>query len=192
MISATNKKLKTLVEQGLFREDLYYRLNVYPVPLPPLRKRDGDVEKLAEFFNQQISLSENRPEKIFSEDALALLNNYHWPGNVRQLENAIFRAVILSEGDRIEAQDFPQIISTTLKKDRRRGDAALGPISVSNDVGDVRRLSEVEEEMIRFAIEKYQGKMSEVARRLGIGRSTLYRKVAEMGLEELAEEQSQK
>ncbi|WP_321393237.1 sigma-54 dependent transcriptional regulator [Emcibacter sp.] len=202
LISATNRKLKDLVEIGQFREDLYYRLNVFPITLPPLRERVGDIEKLALHFIDKISASEGRVRKHLTTEALKLLCSYSWPGNVRQLENSIFRAVILSEGESIGPEDFPQVLSALQKYPEsfaREGIAGIihddladhfsSPVNILDEHGDIRSICEVENGMIIFAMRKYDGKMSEIARRLGIGRSTLYRKISELGLDESGQDQ---
>lgn len=202
LISATNRHLKDMVTAGEFREDLFYRLNIFPIRLPPLRERKGDLEYLIPHFLENISISEGYPNKEISPDALDLLRSYSWPGNVRQLENALFRAVILSEGSIIGREDFPQIHSSVYRQivsqeySRRKEDIgtaenphsqaimASNILSGLDENGDVRTIQEMEKQMISYALTKYDGRMSEVARRLGVGRSTLYRKVAEFGLDE--------
>ncbi len=202
LISATNRQLKKMVETGDFREDLFYRLNIFPIQLPPLRERTGDIEYLAPHFAENISVSEGFLHKKISPEAMELLINYNWPGNVRQLENTLFRAVILSEGEMIERIDFPQIYANMQRqmshseqegKQRRFDDATLNShakdrkwdiISPLDDEGDIRPLQDMEKSMIQYALKKYDGRMSEVARRLGVGRSTLYRKVADFDLDE--------
>jgi len=202
VISATNRRLKDMVEQGDFREDLFYRLNIFPISLPPLRHRKGDIEHLVPYFTQNISISEGCPIKKLSPDAMGLLTSYDWPGNIRQLENALFRAVILSDGVSITSADFPQIRSNIMRQAaadkqlrRRKGDKihdhgsddivmADNILSVLDEMGDIRAIQDVEKDMISYSMNKYDGRMSEVARRLGVGRSTLYRKVAEFGLDE--------
>lgn len=201
LISATNRHLKDMVEKGEFREDLFYRLNIFPVRLPPLRDRKGDIEHLVPYFIENISISEGYPHKEVSADAMELLKSYVWPGNVRQLENALFRAVILSEGNVITGADFPQINSalygsSTLQqqaglqaKTARSKNGEYQPfiaddiLSALDENADIRPIHDVEQDMIRFALKKYNGRMSEVARRLGLGRSTLYRKVTEFGFD---------
>ncbi len=202
LISATNRDLKDMVEAGEFREDLYYRLNIFPIHLPPLRDRKGDIENLVPHFIENISISEGYSNKEISPDAMELLKSYNWPGNVRQLENALFRAVILSEDSVIVRDDFPQIhsniyrLSVTQNQTRRKGDIggfesdqnqtimAKNILSGLDEDGNIRTIQDVEQDMISFALEKYNGRMTEVARRLGVGRSTLYRKVAEFGLDD--------
>jgi len=190
LISATNRSLKNMVAEGSFREDLYYRLNIFPIPLPPLRDRRDDIEYLVPHFIENISLSEGCPVKEISPGAMSVLKDYPWPGNVRQLENALFRAMILSEGPVIGPEDFPQI-SLTSEQDHARADAqgimSGNSLSALDRQGDIRPVHEVERDMIAFALGKYNGHMSEIARRLGLGRSTLYRKVAAFGLEGEAE-----
>ncbi len=96
LISATNRDLADMVREGGFREDLYYRLNVYPILIPPLRERHLDVPLLVEHFTRAFAASEGKPIRGVSPEAMALLNNYAWPGNVRQLENTIFRAIVVA------------------------------------------------------------------------------------------------
>ncbi|MEM9879223.1 MAG: sigma-54 dependent transcriptional regulator [Pseudomonadota bacterium] len=197
VLSATNRSLSEEVTKGNFREDLYYRLNVFPVRIPPLRKRMEDIESLTTYFIQNVCNSENLAPKRIAPDALELLKHFRWPGNVRQLQNVMFRAVVLSDNDVMTMDDFPQVQAQMLANFggealeeapglRRTGPNALlnSPnISLLNDEGHVRPLSDIEAEVIGWALEHYHGRMTEVARRLKIGRSTLYRKVAEFHLE---------
>ena len=229
LISATNKDLIEEVKAGRFREDLYYRLNVFPITMPALRRRKEDIPHLARAFADRFAREQklDRPLGI-SNDALALLTAYDWPGNIRQLENAIFRAVVLSEGPELLDTDFPQIAAqlpgyfaaehptlvvdnshissaeslATERSERvpygiSQGSTATPPlvsadasagasdnvIVSTNTSGDVRKLADVEEELIRFALKFYRGQMSQVARKLGIGRSTLYRKLKDYGID---------
>ena len=219
LISATNRNMIEMVKAGQFREDLYYRLNVYPMMVPPLRDRKDDIPALVEHFITRLSAEEGRKVRGIAPNALTMLQAYGWPGNVRQLENTIFRAIVLCEGNILEVQDFPQIASLVegyeiivppapvLDKKpgvptgpamtggtqfigRSAGNQvsdgmALG-IPAVTDGGHIRKLEEVEADMIRLALNRYRGQMSEVARKLGIGRSTLYRKMRDMGLDEAA------
>ncbi len=207
IISATNQNMIELVKQGRFREDLYYRLNVFPVAIPPLRNRRDDIPDLARRFLARFAAEEGRPIRAITAEAMALLKAYDWPGNVRQLENAIFRAVVLCEGDELTVTEFPQIVTHVDGFELRIPAApvmAAGPaaqvrtvrevvqvpvfdpnaLKLTDDAGDIRRLEEIEGETIRFAIQHYRGQMSKVARKLNIGRSTLYRKLKELGLDE--------
>ena len=215
LISATNRDLIEMVRQGRFREDLFYRLNVFPILVPPLRERMEDVPGLVEHFITKFATEENRRLEGISGEAMDLLTRYTWPGNVRQLENTVFRAVVLAEADRLEIEEFPQIAAIVDGFDVRippapakptepplpEGPAMIGGefpvmahagaraesdelgIRVVNESGEMRSLEDVEADMIRLAISRYDGHMSKVARKLGIGRSTLYRKVRELGLE---------
>jgi DNA-binding NtrC family response regulator len=214
IISATNRNMIDLVTEGKFREDLYYRLNVFPVFVPPLRERIGDIERLANHFLTRCSAQEGKKISTISHNALNLLNAYSWPGNVRQLENTMFRAIVLCDSDTLDICDFPQIASLvegfepvappapevqTLNPPLQAmisDSYAAAPrfesgtnggsshdISAITDAGQIRRLEDVEADMIKLALNRYHGHMSKVARELGIGRSTLYRKVREMGIE---------
>jgi len=203
VISATNRKLKDMVKLGEFRADLFYRLNIFPIQVPALRDRKGDIERLVPYFVKNICLSEGCLSKTITSEAMALLTSYDWPGNIRQLESALFRAVILSEGKSLSSIDFPQIhINHNRQENLYTEDTAqagmIGDnsemagnaikqkmvLSALDEIGDIRAIQDMEKEMINFSMKKYHGCMSEVARRLGIGRSTLYRKVAEFGLDE--------
>lgn len=199
IISATNRNLADLVAEGAFREDLYYRLNVFPILLPPLRDRRGDIPALTEHFLAQISKMEGVPRRRITPDVQSLLSSYDWPGNIRQLQNALFRAVILSEGETLSQGDFPHLMGQPLPMQSQTmeplhyGRAAPGVeimpqggaiLVLHGPDGHVKSLAELEAEIIRLTLLKYDGRMAEVARRLGIGRSTLYRKVAEYGLGE--------
>jgi len=197
LISATNRDLHEQVAEGRFREDLYYRLNVFPLALPPLRERREDIPDLIEHFIEKFSAEEGRNIRGIEESALALLCEYNWPGNVRQLVNTVYRAVVLSDRELLTLHDFPQLVASVGRSDEVEPPASptldgegLHPrppiaegFSPYDQDGNLRTLAEVEGEMIELAIRKYDGRMSEVARRLGIGRSTLYRKVRELGLE---------
>ena len=206
LISATNRSLLEMVKVGRFREDLYYRLNVFPMTLPPLRARREDIPDLARSFLARFAAEEGKRIRGMSGEAAVLLGRYDWPGNVRQLENAMFRAVVLVDGDELTLAEFPQIAGQVDGFDIRIPPAPAplaefdGPAPVREivrvevrdphatslvaDSGEVKRLEELEAEIIRFALSHYRGHMSEVSRRLGIGRSTLYRKLKELGLEE--------
>jgi len=204
IISATNRDLAELTRMGQFREDLYYRLNVFPIFVPPLRERREDIPALARHFITRFAAEENKPVSGMTPDASELMERFNWPGNVRQLENTIFRAVVLCDNNQLDVADFPQIAAAMGVDTKRRSahagmpEAARGndhhhhaPVSshspygfsAVDGAGHMRKLEDIESEMIRLAISRYDGHMSEVARRLGIGRSTLYRKLKELGLE---------
>jgi len=185
LISATNRNLQQLVADGQFREDLYYRLHVFPIQLPPLRDRRDDIEPLIEHFLAKFAATEGKRMRGLTVPARRLLTDYDWPGNVRELENAVFRAVVLCDGDELAVTDFPQIAQRLGLPAARptAPEAASDALVLTESNGDVRPLAQVEAEMIELALKKYNGRMSEAARRLGIGRSTLYRKVQALGLD---------
>jgi len=189
LISATNRNLYQLVQEGKFREDLYYRLNVYPIAVPPLRDRREDIATLVRHFVQSFAASEGKKVRDIGPEAMQMLESYRWPGNVRQLENAIFRAIVLADEDVLTIADFPQIaqlMGLNVAEVDGAGPAAVrraNGVAVTTVEGELRKLEEVEGDMIRLAITRYRGQMSEVARRLGIGRSTLYRKVRDLGID---------
>ncbi len=207
LVSATNQNLIELVKRGKFREDLFYRLNVFPITVPPLRSRTADISDLARRFLARFCAEEGKRIRGISNEAHALLSAYEWPGNVRQLENAMFRAVVLADGDEITIAEFPQIAALVQGFDVRIPPVPaplpppdpLSAISSMNTLvfepkdqsvqrlldenGDVRKLEDVEAETIRFAFNHYRGQMSQMARKLGIGRSTLYRKMKDIGFD---------
>ncbi|MGL1919649.1 MAG: sigma-54 dependent transcriptional regulator [Hyphomicrobiales bacterium] len=257
LISATNKDMISAVTKGEFREDLYYRLNVFPIHIPPLRERVEDIADLTQHFITRFAIEEGKNIASISQYAIDMLKQYTWPGNVRQLENTIFRAIILCEQNQLDISDFPQIathiegynsqapeapsphvtdeiyhdgpamIGGTLPKTQYAGSrqnpahipdlmhnrhapqhdqygqhipdfmpqeaqhlaqrARSSGITAIQQNGEMRRLEEVEADMIRMAMNRYHGHMSEVARKLGIGRSTLYRKVNDLGLQQADE-----
>ncbi|MEO0982486.1 MAG: sigma-54 dependent transcriptional regulator [Pseudomonadota bacterium] len=198
IISATNKDLAEQVAAGAFREDLFYRLNVFPIEMPPLRERADDIPALVDHFVTRFNASEGAKISGAAPKTLELLHAFDWPGNVRQLENSVFRAVVLCEGDQLQPEDFPQIsglaprlaeaATAPPKADNDDVVAAASPVPVFDEAGELRTLEEVERDLIQLAIDHYEGHMSEISRRLGIGRSTLYRKVREYGLDARGED----
>jgi DNA-binding NtrC family response regulator len=198
IVSATNRDLITDVKAGRFREDLFYRLHVFPITVPPLRTRREDIPELARHFLARFAAEEGKRVGAIDAEALALLTGHAWPGNVRQLENAIFRAVVLAEGETLGVNEFPQLARATkgddvlpaidLHEDPPTAPRAIELTTTANSLPltdaqeHVRTLDEIESDVIRFAISHYRGQMSEVARRLRIGRSTLYRKLDTLGL----------
>jgi len=211
IISATNRKLLDLVKRGAFREDLFYRLHVLPLTIPPLRMRREDIPHLLRHFLARFAAEENRTITGISGDAVAHLAQLDWPGNIRQLENTVYRAVVMSEGDQLGLSDFPPasgqvapdadaahseplIIAPSTAPSMVSGSEIpiaplghAGSLAMLTATGEVRPLEEMENEIIRFAISHYRGQMSEVARRLKIGRSTLYRKLDEAAADDPAE-----
>jgi DNA-binding NtrC family response regulator len=201
IISATNRDLAQQVAEGRFREDLYYRLNVYPIELPPLRNRREDIPGLIDHFIRRFNVEEGKRVQGVSAETMALLQSHEWPGNVRQLENAVYRAIVLADAPYLQAFDFPAIsgVNAPALEGAERPAAptaqdllddlpADAPVRILDERGHLRTLEEIERDLIQLAIEIYSGHMSEVARRLGIGRSTLYRKVREQGLDVVLDE----
>jgi DNA-binding NtrC family response regulator len=222
LVSATNRDLIADVKAGRFREDLFYRLHVFPITVPPLRERTADIPALVRHFLARFAAEEGKRIRLVTPGALRVLMTFRWPGNIRQLENAVFRAVVLAETDAIGLAEFPQVTAQVgnLASDNADGSSpdegqtllaaplddglALIPNTFEDDAspspdlmttlaprdalplldieGEVRPLDEIESELIRYAITHYRGQMSEVARRLQIGRSTLYRKLEALGL----------
>jgi DNA-binding NtrC family response regulator len=189
ILAATNRSLADEVEAGRFREDLFHRLTSVHVTIPPLRERAGDIPALARHLLARIARQPGLRQLGITDDALELLIGYSWPGNVRQLQNALFRAAVLCEGDALTADDFPQIAALTRIEAPKRPQlrmATSGGVTLFRPDGNLRQLEEIEADVIRLAIGHYRGRMTEVARRLGIGRSTLYRKLSELGIDNAA------
>jgi DNA-binding NtrC family response regulator len=200
IISATNRDLFKRVREGAFREDLFYRLSVFPVRIPPLRTRRSDIEALTRRFLARFAAEESRPVTGVTPAALALLGRYDWPGNVRELENAVFRAVVLADGPELRPADFPQIVelaggdaeaydedASSLARELDEPDLETRPEAPALPLfapdGRLRSLEAIERDAIRYAVRHLDGQMTEVARRLGIGRSTLYRRLKDLGLD---------
>jgi DNA-binding NtrC family response regulator len=187
VIAATNKRLMDEVAAGNFREDLYYRLNVVQVTIPPLRDRPRDLPALARHLLARIASQPGMRGLGITDEALSLLMSFPWPGNVRQLQNALFRAAVLCEGEALTSADFPQIALQSCDDETPLMSPAAGAgVTLFESDGHIRNLEEIEADVIRLAIGHYRGRMTEVARRLGIGRSTLYRKLGELGIGDVA------
>lgn len=196
IIGAADRPLAPLVEQGRFREDLHKRLGAVGVSLPPLRERRTDIPLLARHLLARIAEYPGMRPVGITDEAISLLMRFGWPGNVRQLRDSLFRAALHCEGPALTAADFPKIAIETTHN--RRTDDYHAParkmvpldrapgITLYQADGHLRPLEEIEADIIRLAIGHYQGRMTEVARRLGIGRSTLYRKLTELGINDAA------
>jgi len=189
LISATNRTLTDEVKNNNFREDLFYRLNVFPVYVPSLRDRNGDLSALIKYFIESFVAAEGKNIKGISPDAEDMLQSYSWPGNIRQLKNTIFRAVVLCEGSVLNKEDFPQIEGAIQEENSSINhylnpgdDGNFSGLLMHENGGDFRTLNDIEKDVIMSALDYYKGHMSEVARKLGIGRSTLYRKLDEFNL----------
>jgi transcriptional regulator with PAS, ATPase and Fis domain len=165
IISATNKDMKKAIANGSFREDLYYRLNVVTIELPPLRERKDDILLLADYFLKRFASENKKDITGFSPEATECLLKCSWPGNVRELENAIERAVILTQSPRIEAADLPE-----------------EKLVLTYPVSPGRSLRDVEQKCIANVLNETNGNCTQAARILGISRVTLYNKIREYGL----------
>lgn len=236
VVSATNRDLIAEVKAGRFREDLFYRLHVFPISVPPLRERPEDIPDLVRHFIARFAAEEGKRLRSVTAQALKLLCQHQWPGNVRQLENTMFRAVVLADGEEIGVDEIPQIATQMSQRMDETtppqpvasellpheaapsisGDSAPeGPLGIDpnagyrlpaaifaggpaahglpliNSAGDIRPLEEIEADVIRAAVSHYRGQMSEVARKLHIGRSTLYRKLESLGMDGQADSQTE-
>jgi DNA-binding NtrC family response regulator len=188
IIAGSNQPLSEMVEAGVFDRQLYEVLSGATITLPPLRERLGDLPALARYFIGRIREQFGLPDLGLTDDAVTLLSSYNWPGNVRQLQAVLLRAAALCRGQALTAADFPHLAEMAREADRSNVSAqplAHAGVALFREDGNLRRLDEIEGDVVRLAIGHYQGRMSEVARRLQIGRSTLYRKLSELGLESL-------
>jgi DNA-binding NtrC family response regulator len=171
VLAATNKVLEEEVSNGRFREDLFYRLNVIPIHVPPLRERSGDIPLLVHYFLRQHCQKKEIPAKGMSKAAMDVLERYEWPGNVRELENVVERLVILTDNDEIQVEDLP---------DRMRDKEpppSLPAMGVGSGIDLKKTLDELEEQLIMEALEKSSGVKNKAAKLLGLNRTTLIEKM---------------
>ncbi|HXF09206.1 MAG TPA: sigma-54 dependent transcriptional regulator, partial [Desulfuromonadaceae bacterium] len=175
VIAATNRDLKKRVAEGFFREDLYFRLNVIAVEMPPLRQRDADLIRFAEHYTRFFAAQCARPVTALSDEASACLRAYSWPGNLRELRNAIERAVIMAKGDKLVPEDFPGEL-------RAQPNGAPMVDGTVPQVGSLVSLEKLEEAHLRKILERTPS-LTEAAHILGIDQATLYRKRKRIGLE---------
>ncbi|HEY3863234.1 MAG TPA: PEP-CTERM-box response regulator transcription factor [Verrucomicrobiae bacterium] len=164
VVTATNADLRKSMTTGIFREDLFYRLAVVQVILPPLRERDGDIALLSQFFLHKFAQQQGKAGLAFDQDSLRALDRYHWPGNVRQLENTIHRAVIMAEGKRLTVRDL------------ELSQAGGGVTITLKDARD-----NLERDMLHAALRKHMGKIAPAATELGISRPTIYDLIEKYG-----------
>jgi DNA-binding NtrC family response regulator len=187
LLAASNLPLTDLIEAGHFDVNLYEAVSATKIVLPPLRERQGDISALTRHFLARIGDQPGLRALSISDTALSLLSAYDWPGNVRQLQAVLFRAAVFCDTETLTVESFPQL-SELLGE----CDAVLDPmhegvgIMLYTPDGNLRPLEEIEADVIRLAIGHYRGRMTEVARRLGIGRSTLYRKLGDLGIGDAA------
>jgi DNA-binding NtrC family response regulator len=171
LVAATNRDLRAALEQGTFREDLYYRLNVVPIDIAPLRERKGDIPDLVTLFIERFAGDSGKPVEGITPEAMKILGNHHWPGNVRELQNAIERACALAKGTVIEAND--------IHLDLRPAKAADG---VNHFLPDGMTLEQWEDEMIQEALRRANGNKSQAARLLGLSRNALRYRLSKIGI----------
>ena len=187
LLGASNLPLADLVEAGHFEERLHRALAGTTIALPPLRERQGDISALTRHFLARIGEQPGLRHHSISDGALQLLGAFDWPGNVRQLQSVLFRAAVYCEGETLTTESFPQLLEMIgdtgdVSNPQHEGS---GVLLYTHD-GNLRPLEEIEADVIRLAIGHYRGRMTEVARRLGIGRSTLYRKLSDLGIDNAA------
>jgi two-component system response regulator AtoC len=174
LVAATNKNLEALVQEGTFREDLFFRLRVVEINLPPLRERTGDIPLLAQSFLREFAEENHKPVKDFTSDALELLLNHRWPGNVRELRTAIESAVVLCRGERISARDLPRNLRLEAGT---AGDP--GRVLAKNDL----TVKEAEKQLIIRALKETKGNRTLAAKKIGMARRTFHRKLHTYHLE---------
>jgi two-component system response regulator AtoC len=173
VIAATNQDLRAALEQGTFREDLYYRLNVVPLNIPPLRERKQDIPFLVEHFIEKLGPDTGNRVKSATDAAIAKLMEYHWPGNVRELENVIERSLVMCNGTQLDAADIK--LESAVYHRNNSGAPAFLPEGVS--------LDQYEQDLIREALRRADGNKSQAARLLGLTRNALRYRLSQMGLE---------
>jgi DNA-binding NtrC family response regulator len=180
LIAATNRDLRAALEDGTFREDLYYRLNVVPIDIPPLREHKEDIPGLANLFLARFAKDSGREEKItgISPAAMQLLVSHYWPGNVRELQNVIERACALASGSQLEAADIQLDSPRNRTSDIRNGSAS------DRFLPDGMTLDQWEDEMIREALKRAGGNKSQAARLLGLSRNTLRYRLSKIGIDD--------
>jgi DNA-binding NtrC family response regulator len=171
IVAATNKDLAELVKQGTFRQDLFYRINVVSIPLPSLRQRTEDISALAHHFLRRYSLENGKSVVGISDDAMIRLRTYAWPGNIRELENTIERAVALSNQAMLTAEDLPVEMRDSLTK----GTSPDMPVEGWSGFADLPTLEEVKKRYIQHVLSSTQGNISRAAEILDIDRRSLYR-----------------
>lgn len=178
IISATNRDLRQHVQCQQFREDLFYRLSTFPIQIPPLRDRLEDFPFLATYFCEVFSKQENKPIHGITRNAQAALAEYHWPGNIRQLKNSIFRAVILCDSHYLDTHHFPDVMNSDVQKQPVPSSSVL----MQDSMGHFKPLHKIERDIIQAALLHYHGHITEVSRHLEVSRSTLYRKLHELNI----------
>jgi DNA-binding NtrC family response regulator len=179
LVAATHKDLAKLVQEGKFREDLYFRLNVVPLPLPPLRARKEDLPLLVQAFLKQFSTENGKPQRELTSEAMQAILHHDWPGNVRELRTAIEHGVVMASGVKITLRDLPAAV----RNSGRPKDAAAAPHAVPQWTAREERfnLHRLEDRAISQALAEVKGNVTQAAKRLGISRRTLHRRIKAAG-----------
>jgi DNA-binding NtrC family response regulator len=196
VVAATNRDLHDEIDAGRFRDDLYYRLNVVPIYLPPLRERPEDIPQLVDFFLKKYSASNKRPIPAIMENAVEALQSYVWPGNVRELQNYIERAIVLATGNVLTLDLFPRHVQGLAPVRMRRGgprspeqlcqelvSASMQETGESTSNLYERVVNQIEKELFSQVLKSCGGVQTKAATRLGINRNTLHKKIEDYGLE---------
>jgi len=178
IVAATNADLEKKIEGGGFRSDLYFRLNVFQIPIPPLRERTEDLPALVQTFAQGFAEAEGRPPAVFTDEAMASLIAHDWPGNVRELRNVVHRALIVAEGKEVRASLLPLAMPSALAPGDG-GDPHVVRIPLGTSIADAER------ELILRTLESHRGNKTRAAATLGISTKTLYTKLARYGEHEV-------
>ncbi len=177
IIAATNRDLREAIAKGQFREDFYYRLNVFSLHVPPLRERKDDIPALVDHFLRKFSLELNKPVYEVDDEIMGIFMRYPWPGNVRELENVIERAVVLAETDRITVEELPpELLSRATAEP-----PPVLPIPESTSLSDYT--DRLERELIEGALKRFRWNKTKAAEHLGLKRTTLQYKIKKYGLE---------
>jgi DNA-binding NtrC family response regulator len=183
VVAATNQDLRAALEEGTFREDLYYRLNVVPISIPPLRQRKGDIPYLADFFLERFAREAGKNLAGITPAAMKVLADFHWPGNVRELENIIERAVVMANGEKVDVSDIQ--LDTAPARSTAAEDGTAAPFLPTG-----MTLEQHEDELIREALRRAGGNKSQAARLLGVSRNALRYRLSKIGMPDEAEESS--
>ena len=186
IISATNKDLKKEVEMGSFREDLYYRLAVYPITLPPLRERKEDIPSMLNHFFRKYEKETGKEIRLVDNRVMDVLMDYDWPGNVRELENVIYRAMVICETDKLQLSCLPPQLTQRLPKNNLEpAGQPKSTIEVLQPPPEITSMDDLEKKAMLQALERTKGNLTMAAKQLGMGRATFYRKINKYGLHEL-------
>ena len=181
IVAATSKDLNSMVKDGSFRADLFYRLNSFPINLPPLRNRSEDIEALCEKFIEEIALGQHSFQKDLTVDAVNLLTRYDWPGNIRQLRNILEQAYVMSEESYLNASLIRELLPSDLAVASLPEPIENDTITVGTTLAEILR--HAERQAIRSTLQATKGNKTRTARELGISRASLYEKMGRLGLQ---------